>query len=504
MWRLSFAGAQRRNRVACHITKFLAAVAMMVGLASADEAANNQAGRQSADELKPNGTTSPDAARGKTVAGLRCAISLKQLVFRVGDPIEVRLQVQNVSGEKLTFYYPPDYRARLLEIRNEKGEPVNKVMTAITEGWMHNKPYVTLQPAEVFRAAFHGKAGFRIPRLKAGERSPPVLGIDFHDDAMLYELVRPGTFTVAFHLAADEKAAAQAAQRGVASVWQGDLSSNTLTFQVQAATRDELDAAIRDLREGTPQKKQQAIQLLGAHMDGKAVPALVEILLNGPQETRPSARAALAGIRDPSIVPDLLARYRKATSADLRRSLLEIIDSSTDVTQSWPLYLEIAKSDVSRDEKHRAVSRLVDLRRPEVVPILVRMARSGDPIAQRFAIDLISTVLEVGRQKFVQEVLTQLTDELLDILKNDKDRTVRSRAASALRYAQEPAVVPALIEALKDPNPWVGSYAAHTLGRIAGAEAIPGLEEYLAKVSRPSQKDAARKAIDAIRQGTKK
>jgi len=483
---------------------FLAAVAMMVAPASADEVANNQAGRQAADQLKPDGSTSPDAAWGETAAGLRCAISLRHRVFRVGDTIEVRLQVQNVSGEKLTFYYPPDYRAGLLEIRNKKGEPVNKVMTGITEGWMHNKPYVTLQPAEVFRATFDGRAGFRIPRLKGSERSPPVLGIDFHDDAMLYEVVRPGTFTVAFHQAADEKAAAQAANRGVASVWQGDLSSNVLKFQVHPATRDELDAAIRDLREGAPQKKQQAIQLLGAHVDEKAVPALVEVLLDGPQETRASARTALVGIRDPSIVPELLARYRKATSADLRRNLLRVMDSSTDATQSWPLYLEIAQSDFSWDERHRAVSRLVDLRRPEAVPILVRLARSGAPIAQRAAIDCMSTVLEVGSQKFAQETLTQLTDLLLDILKNDKDRTVRSRAAGALRNAQAPAVVPALIEALEDPNPWVGSYAAHTLGRIAGAEAIPGLEAYLANVSQPSQKDAARKAIDAIRQGTKK
>jgi len=188
---------------------------------------------------------------------------------------------------------------------------------------------------------------------------------------------------------------------------------------------------------------------------------------------------------------------------ELRRSLLKVIESSCDWPQSWPFYLEIARSDVSWDEKHHAVSRLVDLRRPEVVPILVRLARSGDPIAQRAAVDLIGNVLKVGSQKFAQEVLTQLTGELLDILKNDKDATVRSRAAGALRYAQGPAVVPALIEALKDRDPWVGSHAAPTLGRIAGAEAIPSLEEYLAKVSHPSQKDAARKAIDAIRQGTK-
>jgi len=444
-----------------------------------------------------------DGAWGKTVAGLRCAIGLKRPVVRVGDPIEVEIGLQNVSGEKLTFYYPPDYRAQLLEIRNKKGEPVRKEMTATTEGWMHNKPYVTLQPDEVFSASFLGKTAFRVPRPRAAERSPCVLAIEFHPDAMRYELVEPGTFTVALHLAAEEKAAAQAAKRGVAALWQGDLSSEVLTFQVQAATRDELDAARRDLREGAPQKQQQAIHLLGAHVDGKAVPALVEILLDGPPQARRSAGAALAAIKDPAIVPDLLARYRRATSAELRRSLLEIIESSGDATRNWPLHLETADAAVSWDEKHQAISRLVDLRRPEVVPILVRLARNGDPIAQRAAIDLIGTVLEVGAPKFAQEVLTQLTGEMLDVLKNDADATVRSRAAGALRHARGPAVVPALIEALKDPDPWVGSYAAHTLGRIAGAEAIPGLEEYLARASQPGQKDAARAALDAIRRGAK-
>lgn len=154
---------------------------------------------------------------------------------------------------------------------------------------------------------------------------------------------------------------------------------------------------------------------------------------------------------------------------------------------------------MTQDEKQEAVSGLVDLRRPEVIPILLRQARSGDALAQRGAIDLMGRVLEVGTAKFSPDVLAQLTSELLDILKNDKDGTVRSRAASALRHAQGPAVVAALIEALRDRDPWVGSYAAHTLGRIAGAEAIPGLEEYLAQVSQPGQQDAARKAIEAIR-----
>lgn len=61
-------------------------------------------------------------------------------------------------------------------------------------------------------------------------------------------------------------------------------------------------------------------------------------------------------------------------------------------------------------------------------------------------------------------------------------------------------MVPALIEALRDPNPWVGSDAAHSLGRLAGPEAIEPLREYQKIAQTESQTQAATGAIAAIQQ----
>jgi HEAT repeat protein len=59
------------------------------------------------------------------------------------------------------------------------------------------------------------------------------------------------------------------------------------------------------------------------------------------------------------------------------------------------------------------------------------------------------------------------------------------------------------VEALKDPNLWVGSYAAHTLGRLGDAEVIPALKDYARRAERESQVDAAERAIEMIRSRAK-
>lgn len=328
MCKLFTGGREWCNLAPCRGLLLLAVVTMLVGPAWADEA-TSQPGQQTVDTSKPN-AAAPSVAWGKAEAGLRCSASLPRSDFRVGDPFEVQIQIQNVSEKELTFDYPPDYRTELLEIRDEQGKPVQKAMTADTEGWMDRKPFVTLQPAEVFSASFVGRTRFRLPWSQTAEHLPPVLEIDFHDDGMRHALVHPGKFTVSMHLTADEKTAARAGREGIAALWQGDLSSPAVPFQVKAASREELDAALHDLHAGTPAKQRQAIELLDAHVDGKAVPGLVEILLHGSSELRVSAQAALSALRDRSIVPELLAHYRQATSPQMRRSLLMVIQSSSD------------------------------------------------------------------------------------------------------------------------------------------------------------------------------
>ncbi len=59
-------------------------------------------------------------------------------------------------------------------------------------------------------------------------------------------------------------------------------------------------------------------------------------------------------------------------------------------------------------------------------------------------------------------------------------------------------MVPALIGALADPDPWVGASAAHSLGRLAGPEAIAPLRQYQQIAHTEGQVQAATSAITEI------
>jgi beta-lactamase regulating signal transducer with metallopeptidase domain len=448
------------------------------------------------------GAPSAAPARGEAVGGLKCSLALKQTSLNVGDEIKVEVEFQNVSDKPISFDYPPDYAAGLLTVRDANGRPVNSTMTGVSEGWMRNKPYRTLKPGEAFKAAFDGRIAFRSVRT-AGELQRPMLAMDFQRDLMRFDLVDPGRFTVELRLAGNERTTAELERLKVESPWKGALSSNAVDFQVTAATREELDAAIAMAQKGEVDQRRQAIHLLAAHADGKATSALMDTLLKGPEELRADAAAALQAIGDASVAGTLVAEYRKAGSAKQRQLLLGVLEATPDWTQQWPLYLEIAKSGATREEKEQAYDRLILVGRPEVVPVLIAAAHSGDPMSQRAAIDNISRLLEnlsgILERKLPPETIATVTDDLIGLLKQDRDASVRSRAAQALGHASGDKVLTALVEALKDADAFVGSYAANSLGRIGGPEAIPALEQYVQAAPGDSQKDAGRKAIESIR-----
>ena len=354
-----------------------------------------------------------ESVQGEAVNGLKCSIGVRENSLRVGDEIRIDAKFENVSDKPILFPYPPDYAARLLLMHDKKGRAVGSRMTGITEGWMDNKPFRTLQPGESSAVTFTGKIAFRPTLPRRAARPEPALSIDFRQDAMLFTLQVPGSFTVALRLASDEEAAARLREQGLGTVWQGAVSSNVARFEVKAATRAELDAAIETLRGEVEGKRRESIRLLGAHMDAKAVPGLMEIALKGPPELRADAAASLGAIGDSSIVPALVAEYRKAGSVQDRQLILGIIEAASDWTQQLPLYLEIARSGGSHEETSLACSRLADLGRPEVVPVLIERAKSGAPMVQRGAIDHdVLKLREMGKADAVPVLEQIVVDNL--------------------------------------------------------------------------------------------
>lgn len=440
---------------------------------------------------------------GEEVNGLRCAIEIKPTEIRTGDTFVISVKIKNVSDAATTVYYQDLYVAQNLVMRNENGELVKSRQTTMYE-WPHLKTFFRpLKAGETFEAEIKGRAAFKF--LKAADvpakRSDRPVLLDFH--GVPCDIDRPGQFTVALQLTADEKKADQGKQFGFEPVWTGELTSNTLAFSVRRMRRDELDRAISTIRFGKSEEKREAIKVVAANADRKAVPVLMGILTAQDRAKARAAGDALITIQDTSVVADLLSLYRlsvrypQTDAGEIQSILLRTVQRlEGDAKKRGDLALEVLKSDASVGARSAAAWELISQKHPEAASVLIELAKKHEPRMQRSA---ISSLGSMG-WRVDAAAKGRIARALIDIMKTDPDKTVRRRATSALRSVGGKSAVPALIEALKDPDLSVRFYAANSLGVFAGPEAIPALEAYARSAEKPSQKQAAERAIKFIRQ----
>jgi len=447
--------------------------------------------------------TQPTQLKEPTQTGLRCTIEVEKAALRVGGKLRIDVRLANVTDKPVTI--PWHFHASQLVITNTKGEAVKSQPTGVAGPRSAPVPFKTLEPDEILLGSFEGTIAYEVGMPKDGLRPKPVLGIRVRRNLLQFLLNDPGDFRVRLDLIPDKRRVARAVAKGHKNVWQTEVRSNTAAFSVRTATRAKLDAAIKDLSADTLQTRRDAIRLLAMHCDLAAAPAMAKLLTDGPPELRHEAAGALRGIRDPAIAPGLLDRHGKETSSDQRRRLLGVVERSIGCKGLVPAYLRVAKADVPWPERHTALGRLFMLRRPEVVPILIALSKSNDQAEQKAAIPhMRELLLRTGGQHLPADVRATVTDRLIALMAKAEDSHIRGQAAEALRWAKGPKVVPALLTALKDPNLWVGSYASGALGQRTGIEVIPALRDYINRADKEGQKDAARKAIEAIRQRQKR
>jgi HEAT repeat protein len=318
-----------------------------------------------------------------------------------------------------------------------------------------------------------------------------------------HEIGRPGSFTAHVHLVVGDKEVALGKRYGFEPVWTGTLHSNSVAFSVRRMTAEELDAALRAVTDGTPEEQLEAVEVLKASAARKAVPVLMGVLGKGPGPLHRAAADALGRIQDTSALPGLLALYKRLAdrgdpvNGEFARCVLDAWSAlEADEQKRAELFVEVLGSAAAVETRSGAAWRLVHMKHPQRIPALLAAARDGERRMQWAAIDVLGS----AAREAPGEARSQIATALIDILKTAPDRTVRSRAASALGNVVEESVVPALVAALKDPNHFVGSYAAHSLAKLAGPEAIPALEAFAKTAERESQANAAKRAIERIKQ----
>jgi len=267
-------------------------------------------------------------------------------------------------------------------------------------------------------------------------------------------------------------------------------------------TGKDVNAVIHAVAKGTPEEQLEAVHILSAAADRKAAPVLMEVLGKGPGPLHQAAARALGRIQDPSVAPGLLALYKRyagradPVNGDFTRHVLDAWSLlEPDEGKRAALFIEVLETATAVEARSSMAWRLERVKHPQRIPALLAGARKREPRMQWAAVEVLGSI---ARQT-PGDARSQIVVALVELLKDDPDRTVRGHAASALRNVPHEAVAPALVAALKDVNPFVRIAAAQSLAWSGDREAIPALDAFAKAAEREIEADAAKRAIDRIK-----
>jgi HEAT repeat protein len=181
---------------------------------------------------------------------------------------------------------------------------------------------------------------------------------------------------------------------------------------------------------------------------------------------REAALTSLAQINDPAGV-EVLAEALRHPIRDVRFAAAIELGNRGDVRALETLF-EAARYE-ERMERRRVQPFIMSRMGAAAVPKLIAALRDEDHHVQQLVIGALG---QIGGSSALAALIACLRNQGLN-------RYLRSYAASALGEAHDAAAVPALTEAMSDPEPAVRTSVAAALPRCGGSSVIPSLVQLL-------------------------
>ncbi len=443
---------------------------------------------------------------GKDINGLQCSIKIEQAEVKVGETLVIDVEIKNTSSNDTIFYYADVYDAQNLIIKNEKGNVISSNLTAVYKPPDFKAFFQTIKAGQSLNKQIKGQIAFKY--IYALEKKPitdrPLI-IDFSDTAQQIE--NTGKFTTCLRIKTGEQQIKIGASYGFNNIWTGELVSNEIEFNVNQMPRSELDKMIAQLRTGTPEQVNEAVEVIKANADKKAIKELMSLLENEKRGVNNhKVSQALCQIQDTTILPELLNMYERSLNnvQDIRGGnstyILDTIQGlETNQDNLKMLFIKILQSDVQVEPRRYAASSLGRWNDSNVINALVTTANKEPSEVRWAAIDSLGWIGERFKGNDKQTVIKPL----VQLMRTSQDRTIRQRAVSSLGQTGQTGselVISYLVEALKDSNQFVNATAATYLGRYAGPDVLDDLEQYLSRAETDSQKSTAKNAINLIKQ----
>jgi len=223
------------------------------------------------------------------------------------------------------------------------------------------------------------------------------------------------------------------------------------------AAENRIQKNIGLLKSEDPKQRRMAAEMLGIIGNPGAFPELMEALEDEDAAVRANAAEALGKIRDPGAKPALINKLR---------------DPSDDVRINAALALGVMGVD------------------EQEFTIILGMLREGSQEEKGSAAIALGAL---QRTEAVQPLIESLESCNSDVMVN---------IGWALTNIGKPAV-PALIEVLKNADPYTRTFAAYLLGEIGDAKALPALREVAQNYPVKEVRDAAKEAVAAITEDKK-
>ncbi len=229
----------------------------------------------------------------------------------------------------------------------------------------------------------------------------------------------------------------------------------------------------------------------------QAQPQLLELLQSEQAAVKVAALFTLGEWADPEVIPHL-APLLKEESPVLRSRAAEALGKVGAEQAIEPLY-EALENEEHLKVALRLAESLLSLGDTRVLSVLMAALEYDDNEIRNRAVEIlvkhpqeaaIAGLIDIlkGEEQaaraasvFVLSNIGHLDTEALVPLLSDDVRAVRSGIAKALGEIGDPAVIPAMMEALHDEDRRVRTRAAQALGKLQAQEAVLELEQALAQ-----------------------
>ncbi len=146
----------------------------------------------------------------------------------------------------------------------------------------------------------------------------------------------------------------------------------------QSTSGTSIDDVVKQLSNNDPEKRLEAVRMLGASKDGKATEYLIKAVGDADVRVQAKAIQVLGDLRATDSTPVLVeCLFRRSTEPNMKQLIAASLGKIGDQRAARPL-IELLRRDLDVDTRGTAIFALGEIGAPEAVDVLAHIAQTDE------------------------------------------------------------------------------------------------------------------------------